>query len=131
MAKTIKIHKFDPIIYPLKLYVVVTDNHKFINENFTDCNNEEINNSLFESTNAFVVRAIHKETNKFCILVIFTKKSNITIKIMCHEAYHAMDIYAHFCGFDYEPGLVNEPQAYLCGWVAQCLNIVRTYKEQK
>lgn len=83
-----KIHEFDPVIYPRKLWVAVST------DTFSD---------RFESKNA------------------------ITIANIAHESSHiAMNI------FDYIGAKVDlanqETFSYLVGWVADCINQVRTGK---
>ena len=86
-----KIHEFDPVIYPRKLWVAVS----------TDTLSD--------------------------ILVRYESKNAITIANIAHESSHiAMNI------FDYIGAKVDlanqETFSYLVGWIADCINQVRTGK---
>lgn len=90
-----KIHEFDPVIYPRKLWVAVS----------TDTFSDRLGG----------------------ILVRFESKNAITIANIAHESSHiAMNI------FDYIGAKVDlanqETFSYLVGWVADCINQVRTGK---
>lgn len=100
-----KIHEFDPVIYPRKLWVAVsTDTFDAI----VDCVRDKLR-------------------NLGGILVRFESKNAITIANIAHESSHiAMNI------FDYIGAKVDlanqETFSYLVGWVADCINQVRTGK---
>ena len=104
-----KIHEFDPVIYPRKLWVAVS----------TDTFSDRFEGvSEWDDTADAVVDCVRdKLRNLGGILVRFESKNAITIAINI---------------FDYTGAKVDlanqEPFSYLVGWVADCINQVRTGK---
>lgn len=110
-----KIHEFDPVIYPRKLWVAVS----------TDTFSDRFESEWDDTAIVDCVR--DKLRNLGCILVRFESKNAITIANIAHESSHiAMNI------FDYIGAKVDlanqETFSYLVGWVADCINQVRTGK---
>lgn len=112
-----KIHEFDPVIYPRKLCVAVsTDTFSDMFEGVSECDADAI---------VYCVR--DKQRNLGGILVRYESKNAITIANIAHESSHiAMNI------FDYIGAKVDlanqETFSYLVGWIADCINQVMTGK---
>lgn len=109
-----KIHEFDPVIYPRKLWVAVST------DTFSD---------RFEGVSEWddMLMPLYKQRNLGGILVRYESKNAITIANIAHESSHiAMNI------FDYIGAKVDlanqETFSYLVGWIADCINQVRTGK---
>ena len=115
-----KIHEFDPVIYPRKLWVAVSTRYIF------QIDFEGV--SEWDDTADAIVDCVRdKLRNLGGILVRFESKNAITIANIAHESSHiAMNI------FDYIGAKVDlanqETFSYLVGWVADCINQVRTGK---
>lgn len=114
-----KIHEFDPVIYPRKLWVAVST--------YTFSDRFEGVSEWDDTANAIVDCVRDKLRNLGGILVRFESKNAITIANIAHESSHiAMNI------FDYIGAKVDlanqETFSYLVGWVADCINQVRTGK---
>jgi hypothetical protein len=127
MKKKVVIHEFDPVIYPRKLWVVVTDNPKILRDNFNfeeDCENH------FDTAAAFVFPVSQKETRLIGVCICFVKKSNMILKNIVHESIHTTSLMFHALnmsmGFD---GGKDEHYAYLAGWIAECCEKVKLNKE--
>lgn len=52
------------------------------------------------------------------VLVVFPTRKECTTKVLCHEAFHAMDYIASQYGLDFDPHGGNEHLAYLIGHIA-------------
>ena len=126
MKNKIIFHQFDPVIYPRKLWIVITEDEQIILDRFdTLCDIED----FAKNSNAIVTNVIEKETKlKGCLLVFCTRK-DLNIKTITHESVHVTSNIFNDCnmtmGFD---GGKDEHFAYLCGWVALCCEEVIKYK---
>lgn len=112
-----KIYEFDPQIYPRKLWVAVTKG------TFSDVFDTELK-ELGEYDNADVNNVHHKEKDLGGLLIRFRSADEITAENTTHESTHvAIEI------FDYIEARIDtnnqEPFAYLCGWVAGCIEEVK------
>lgn len=121
----VKIHQFDPVIYPVKLWVAVTTDGEVIKERFhlINAENFEFNRHDYEAI-TFPVKQKAVPTYKG-FLVVFTQKKCMTVKIMAHEATHVARMMWKHLGEDVTG---EEADAYLVGWIASCMNEVKNYK---
>lgn len=129
MAKKVTIHQFDPVIYPFKLWVVISNNLPEIESNFIEGKTlEPIDlGDIEEHADAFVLQdyVTHKETNTNGFLIVFKNKKACTVPVMAHEATHVVRfIWEHLS--ENETGI--EADAYLVEWVVDCINQVKTGK---
>lgn len=118
-----KIHEFDPVIYPRKLWVAVGVPTAVLNDMFEDKLED-----MSESSNAEVINARRlKPDIKGGVLIRFKSKNEMTANVMTHEAVHAaIEIFDYTgCGISYDN---QEPFAYLAGWVSQCIDDVKRGK---
>ena len=111
------LYEFDPQIYPRKLWVAVTKG------TFSDVFDTELK-ELGEYDNADVNNVHHKEKDLGGLLIRFRSADEITAENTTHESTHvAIEI------FDYIGVRIDannqEPFAYLCGWVAGCIEEVK------
>lgn len=58
-------------------------------------------------------------------LVVFPKKRDMTMKIICHEAFHVLSSIYDVCGLERLHNGKNEHEAYLMGWICDCINNAR------
>lgn len=109
----IKIHEFDPQIYPRKLWIAITDKAVFDAE-------------PLDETVAARVEGAHDGVNGG-VLIRFRNKKSLTPKHATHEAIHAAMVILEYAGvkLDYQN---QEPLAYLAGWVAECIEEVKRFK---
>jgi len=123
----IQIHEFDPVIYPRRLWIVVTDDIKILRENFEfeeDCEN------YFERSAAFVFNVSQKETRMIGVCICFVRRKHFTIKNISHESVHAAS--SIFDGLGMSMGFndgKDEHYAYLVGWIAECCERVKLNKK--
>jgi hypothetical protein len=125
MDKKIQIHQFDPVIYPIKLWIIKKPNLIEVKDKFLVHNNNELNiqnnKNAYASTYNKIV--IYKETNKFGILILLHNK--LSISNISHEATHAARIIWDWLT---ENCTEAEADAYLVGWIADCIEQVNTNK---
>jgi len=126
MEKVI-VHEFDPVIYPRKVWIVVTNNPQILTDHFNYIDDSD--NSPFDTAHAFVFDCKHRVSGLKGTCICFTKKNAITFENVSHESVHiASSIFNDLgmtIGFN---GGRDEHFAYLVGWVADCCNQVRTNK---
>ena len=124
MRKNIK--RFDPVIYPQKLWVCVEKDFKKLNGLFSDIDdNTDLDFGKFENYKAITVRVHEKRTREYGVLIIF-KPKYLDCNTIAHEASHAAGYMFHHIGADMDCG---EPTAYLIGWIADCCRKVKTNKK--
>jgi len=126
-VKKVQIHEFDPVIYPRKLWIVVTDKPKILSDNFDYINDED--NSPFDTSHAFVFNCQHNKSKLKGVCICFTKKATINYKNVSHESVHVASNIFEDCGMSM--GFSNgkdEHFAYLVGWIAECCETVKNVK---
>ena len=123
-----KIHEFDPVIYPRKLWIVVTNNPQVIKDNFEYDSDPE--NFFGGGHAAMVISCSQKETNLIGVCICFTKHKHLTTKNIAHESVHAASYMFSACNMSmgFEDGK-DEHYAYLVGWIAECCEKVKLNKK--
>lgn len=124
MKKPIQIYQFDPVIYPVKLWVTTTDNLYPVAERFKSANNKEFNVEFDEKFEAFTQPVIEKETGLYGLIVVF-KHKKISARLMAHEASHVNQFIWERIG---EENVAEEAEAYLVEWIVDCLDQVNRNK---
>jgi hypothetical protein len=124
--KKMQIHQFDPVIYPVKLYVVKYPDENEINDKFYSIDELPINYKLSTAAEATTCKNIIrlKETNKYGVLITIYP-GPISVGVIAHEATHAARVIWSWLTED-ETGA--EADAYLVGWISDCINQVKTNK---
>ena len=117
-----KIHEFDPLIYPRKIWVAVGVPTSVLNETLEGIGDMD------ESTDAMVVCTSRTKPDiKGGILIRFDSAKSMTVSTITHESTHAA-----MCIFDYIGAKVDlnnqETFSYLCGWIAKCIWQVKSGK---
>lgn len=98
----VKIHEFDPVIYPFKLWIMVTNNVNDVNNNFTDRKGNLIDKEYFDRQAAITQFVIKKDTEQYGVLISFNNKKCLDINTIAHESYHFADYFADEMGMDCE-----------------------------
>jgi len=117
-------HEFDPVLYPVKLWVIVTDNNKVLNDRFSWYPKEDINID-FNISNATAGIALKKKGELLGVLIVFENSKQLNVKNIAHETSHAVRRIWNHLGEDY---FGDEATAYLSGWIADCCWKVKTGK---
>lgn len=125
-----KIYEFDPVIYPRKLWVVKGGTTKDIKNSFYERDHNELDLENFEKYGAITAEVESKDNAKFGELIWFPNVAHLTVSNIAHEATHAalnigMDIGMRIDRYN------DEPLAYLVGWIAACMDKVRTNKAKE
>ena len=125
MKKPIQIHHFDPVIYPVKLFVVNKSTPEVIHENFQLSNGDSLSTDghigSYASTYNKVVE--NKKTGKWGVLIrLFGKQKSPEL---AHEATHAARVIWDWLGEDMTGA---EADAYLVQWIVDCLDQVNKNK---
>ena len=119
MSNKLQIHEFDPVIYPYRLWVCVTDSLEPIKERFLTDKQKEIEGD-FDSFKAFAISVIEK-SDKYShgVVIVFKKKEYMTSGLIAHECYHATQSLWESIQETYPS---EEATAYLLQWfVERCL----------
>lgn len=119
------IHEFDPVIYPVKLWIVEKPTQDFIDENFEETNGSKLNLGVHNAAvmccyNQIVV---NKTSRLYGVVISVWNKPRVGD--IAHESTHA----ARFIWDWLEEGNTGvEADAYLVGWIAKCIGSVREHK---
>ena len=119
-----KIHiwKYETL-YPIKLYVVCTEDLKGLFENFACIDEDESFDTNWREDAAFVEYNIYdKTTNEKVILVAFRDFKQMTFGTIVHESNHVAQRMWQQIG---EKTIGIEADSYLIEWVANCINDTR------
>ena len=126
IMKKLQIHEFNPVIYPFKLWIVVSKDLKAINESFTTLEGNEVYFDVPVGTDAWVGHIPLKYDGLNGILMVFKNKKEITVSNVAHETNHALKVIWDYLG---EETIGDEANAYLAGWIAECIWKVKLNKE--
>lgn len=122
-----KIHQFDPVIYPRKLFVLKGGDSGLIKRHFTDTNKYElvIEEEIGNGFDGMVFQVKSKDNG--CLGSLVWIANSVNIEVIAHESSHAaMDILSEI---GYKLDAENqEPLSYMIGWVADCIWQVKTGK---
>ena len=117
-----KIHKFDPVIYPRKLWV--TSSYDDLVKYFKERNGKNIyipeDEGVKTCTAATIPHVACKQTKDIGVVVIIWH--DITVNDMAHEAVHVASSIFDDCGIQmgFSDGK-DEHYAYLVGWATECI----------
>lgn len=112
------VEMFNPVIYPLKVWVGIGSKEM---SKFVDVDGRELIGAphLFEGA---VWKVIEKKTRYRGVLVLFEKRKSVTMKNAAHEATHVVRKMWEMIG---ETFTGEEADAYLVGWVVECIKKVK------
>ena len=130
-SKRAIIHQFDPVIYPVKLWVGINPPFEDVEKMFYGLNSEteriDITSDAYESDH-FTIARTHPVASKsegwIGLLVTIRKVKQCKTGIICHESAHCADFICGQFGItagNFEGG---EAYAYLIGWIADCIEKV-------
>lgn len=120
----IKIHQFDPVIYPVKIWVVYKPTKEFIINEFENCDDRQlVENFYCDGAAAAVTPGIVrlKKNRKRGIIVGIYEK--LDVNYIAHESCHVVGEIYNYLGVKFAT-IEDEPNAYLTGWVASCIDEV-------
>ena len=127
MAKS-KVYEFDPIIYPMRLWISVKPTTDEIQKDFFvfDENDEEVDTiePFDDTTIARTFSVAHRKSTWMGCYIAVLKPRQCDAGIITHESVHVTDwMCDHFGlrGFSFMDG---EARAYFAQWVARCIDNV-------
>ena len=123
----IVVHEFNPVIYPYKIWITVSNNLDKACEMF----NDDVTGNPFVFTSkdkyaAMALPSIKIDGNYIGTLILFKSKKEMTIKNIAHESSHAAKQLFQHIGADVSE---HEPFEYVVGWVAECCEKVLKNKD--
>lgn len=122
-----KVHEYDPVIYPRKLWVTFIEDGEEISD-FRDADSKAV---LEPVTNCYACtfhNVEHGDGGFIGELICLVHGQEIDVQHIAHEAVHAANGILEGIGAGISTSN-DEAQAYLVGWVAKCINEVVTNKE--
>ena len=121
-----EIHEFDPVIYPYKLWIIISKKPTYIANKFNKYNGNPID-FIDRDTNgleAFTMPVVRKENSKFGVIIFFRSKKSMSYELVAHESSHAAKYLFEHIGADVKE---HEPFEYVVGWIAGCCEKVKKY----
>ena len=111
------LYEFNPIIYPVKLWIVKYPNENFIHENFEEPDGTKLNLDIYDHhvLATYNQPVVNKKNEEYGILSSIA--SNPDIGEIAHEATHIAKFIWEHLG-EYEMG--QEANAYLIQWITYC-----------
>ena len=129
--KKLIIDKYNPQIYPRKLWVCKNAKLKDIQKRFKLRSNREIDDEWDPQEGVYTLFVEEKATKELGCLVNFADfafdKRNAIINAICHEAEHTKNSIFYDIHHESDPKS-DEVDAYLVGWIAQCIYDTMTKK---
>jgi len=126
MSKDKTIYEFDPVIYPVKLWVSITDDLNEVSETFMDFHTRMGISSKFDSKLQAFIQVVERMNDGMVgIIAIFRSFEYCDTKTIAHESTHIARFLWDHLG---ENGTGIEADAYLVGWIAECIEKVKLNK---
>lgn len=118
-----QIHEFDPKIYPRLVWVTVGSPASVLKDMF-----EGGMEDMDDSSYAVVINTRRTKPDvRAGVLIRFCNKEAMTTGIIAHEASHAAMEILDYIGAEVD--LKNQEYfSYLCGWIADCCQQVKSGK---
>lgn len=121
-----KIHEFDPVIYPIKIWITVTSNLYQIVNKFIEYPSLDPLNLVFDDKMERFAQMVSDKDSRFIgVLLVFSSKKIMTAGKIAHEATHAARKVWHHLGEDFT-GV--EADAYFVEWITDCADRVKKGK---
>jgi len=129
MKPKILLHQFDPVIYPFKIWIVITNEFQNILDDYfldyTTGENISFSKDVKDKTDAVTFAVRKKDTKEYGCVIMFRSRQMITMSLAAHESSHAAkDLFNHI-GAEVEH---HEPFEYLLGWIVDCCEQVKKNK---
>lgn len=122
-SRAVKIYQFNPLIYPVKIWITITTDLDAVVRKFWSYPGLNPINPIFsDKMERFAQIVVDKKTGLFGVLLVFSSKKVMTAGKIAHEATHAArDIWEHLS----ERSTGVEADAYLVEWISDCADKVR------
>ena len=122
------IYEFDPVIYPYKVWVIVTKKTDIITDKFLTYDGDEIRefDKMCNKLSAYVFPVLTKDKTQYGVLIVFYSKACMTYEIVAHESSHAAKYLFNHINADMTE---HEPFEYVVGWIARCIGNIKLNKK--
>lgn len=122
--KQAKIYQFDPMIYPRFLWVETGGDYSDIKKWFLHYSGEEIEELNTENMGGMCNSVTFRQNQCYGILIWFPDIHLAKANWITHESVHGtLEIFDQLgLRVDYRN---QEPMAYLAGWFAECIELVK------
>lgn len=126
-----KVLKFDPQVYPFKVWVAQGVDFEYMSNNFyalVDGFAVDITKEMWSEQPHNKIMTVYPVATRDSLLVgaiaIVRQPKDVGVKTMAHEATHITDLMCEElgidgCNYSYSGG---EARAYFAGWVAECID---------
>ena len=126
-----KVLKFDPQVYPFKVWVAQGVDFEYMSNNFyafIDGFAVDITNDMWDAEpNTKIIRVypvVEKGSMLIGAIARILQPEDVGVRTMAHEATHITDLMCEElgidgCNYSYFGG---EARAYFAGWVAECID---------
>lgn len=116
-----KIRRYNPVIYPVKLWIVGGWSEKELKAKFRSDWVIEWKRSEYMAMSVINKPVIERRSRYlgFVLIVGDNYDGKNRVRYICHEASHICDFIWEHLGCDSVDGEAN---AYLMGWVGECIN---------
>lgn len=130
MAK-FEIHKFDPVIYPRKVWIAKGGVKKDIADLFDDSEGDPycLSDEVVKSSYAITDDVTERSSGDYGVIVWLHKLNDITTGTIAHEADHAANLIFKAIGAKVDV-TNDEPHAYLVGFITNCIYKVKKGKTE-
>lgn len=115
--ETTNVYKFDPVVYPFKLWVTIADDVELIVRRFRKLDGSKLSNIDGPFTGYTTGLIYEVRSGDLGVLVVFNPERGLKTSTIAHESSHVADKFWEEMGDDRIP---SEANAYLVGWVAEC-----------
>jgi len=131
------IHKFNPQIYPFRLWVSINPTFEEFDDSFHGLSLEmdrvEVPKSDFDNHDRLVTARTAAVASKdsegwIGLLVSIYHPKRMSVGVACHEASHCADFITERFGITSGGFEDGEAHAYLIGWITDCIWQVKTGK---
>lgn len=130
-----KIHEFNPLIYPTRIWVGIDIPESTISEKFYGLGDNDERIDITDGSlnyNRFQIASCHpvgdKESGWRGILLNIRRPKFMTTGVIAHEAEHIVCWICEQFGIQSATFDDSEPRAYLIQWVADCIDKVKRGK---
>lgn len=122
-----RIHEFDPVIYPYKLWIVIDKQPTIISEAFDEYSGNPIEFIERDTNNleAFAMPVSKKENSNYGVVLFFRSKKSMSYELVAHESSHAAKYLFEHIGAEMKE---HEPFEFVIGWIAGCCEKVKNNK---
>lgn len=123
-----KVYRFDTVIYPFNIYVIINKTPDVICDYFKEYSGDNIvfsNNDGSNRMDAFTMKIISKEDSEYGALLFFRDKKSMTPGLISHEASHATKFLFEHIGADMSE---HEPFEYVLEFIVNNCYKIKTNK---